>query len=103
MELVIGPSGQVSCLYDEVVDLTVLGPLLIRRASYVEPDSEGRWRADLTPVAGPKLGPFGRRSEALEAERQWLEAHWLARLDKRPLISGSFPKEQPWVSPSITV
>ena len=29
------------------------------------------------PVGGPVLGPFDRRSEALEAERAWLEAHWL--------------------------
>ena len=32
---------------------------------------------DLRPVDGPVLGPFDRRSEALEAEVAWLEAHWL--------------------------
>jgi hypothetical protein len=28
-------------------------------------------------VGGPVLGPFDRRSDALEAERDWLERHWL--------------------------
>ena len=41
----------------------------ITRASHVEPDAEGRWLADLTPVAGPVLGPFDLRSEALAAEQ----------------------------------
>ena len=38
---------------------------------------DGRWRPTCGPSAGPVLGPFGRRSEALEAEPAWLEAHWL--------------------------
>jgi hypothetical protein len=67
----------VRCLYGEVIDLTVLGPVFIHRASQVEPDAEGRWWADLAPVDGPSLGPFARRSEALAAERQWLETHRL--------------------------
>ena len=41
------------------------------------PTPDGRWTADMTPVGGPVLGPFDRRSEALEAEHAWLEAHWL--------------------------
>ena len=41
------------------------------------PTADGRWTADLRPVGGPVLGPFARRSEALEAERAWLEANWL--------------------------
>ena len=35
------------------------------------------WLADLSPVNGPVLGPFDRRSEALAAELAWLEANWL--------------------------
>jgi hypothetical protein len=77
MELVINPSGQVRCIYDESLDLASFGPLQITRASYVEPDEEGSWWADLTPVHGPKLGPYRLRSEALEAEHRWLELHWL--------------------------
>jgi hypothetical protein len=79
MQLVIKPDGRVRCLYDEVVDLASLGTLTIQRGSHVEPDAQGRWLADMTPVAGPTLGPFQRRSEALAAERAWLERNWLCR------------------------
>lgn len=77
MDLIISPAGNVRCLYGETLDLTVLGPLSISRASHVEPDVEGRWFADLSPVAGPKLGPFLIRSHALVAEAQWLSEHRL--------------------------
>jgi hypothetical protein len=77
MELVVDPSGQVRCLYDEAIDLTALGPLQITRASHVEPDDQGNWWADLSPVDGPKLGPFHLRSDALEAEVYWLLVNWL--------------------------
>ena len=40
------------------------------------PDDQGRWWADLAPVDGPTFGPFDRRTQALDAERAWLEAHW---------------------------
>jgi hypothetical protein len=45
----------------------------------VEPDTVGRWLADMAPVDGPVLGPFDRRSEALAAEREWLEQNWLSQ------------------------
>jgi hypothetical protein len=77
MTLVIDPRGVVRAVYDEAVDLAAIGRLSIRRASHVEPDLDGLWTADLRPVVGPVLGPYGRRSEALEAERAWLVAHWL--------------------------
>ena len=79
MNLVISASGVIRCLYDEVIDLNALGKATIMRASYVEPDDQGRWWADLHPVDGPVLGPFTLRSEALRAERDWLESHWLTR------------------------
>ena len=77
MQLVIEASGTVRCLYSEELDLQALGRLRISRGSHVEPDPVGRWYADLSPVAGPKLGPFASRSAALEAEYRWLEQHWL--------------------------
>ncbi len=77
MQLVIDPGGIVRCIYSEAIDLFCLGQPTIVRASHVEPDGDGRWWADLSPVNGPTLGPFTLRSEALEAERQWLEANWL--------------------------
>ena len=77
MLLVVDPQGGVRCLYAEAIDLTALGQPTIRRASRVEPDATGRWVADLSPVGGPLLGPFDKRSEALDAERVWLETNWL--------------------------
>lgn len=77
MQLVIGSTGSITCVYDEAIDLAELGRLEITRASHVEPDENGRWTADMSPVAGPVLGPFDQRSQALDAERQWLEARWL--------------------------
>jgi hypothetical protein len=81
MRLVIEPGGSVRCVYGELVDLTVLGALTIRRASHVEPDEQGQWWADLAPVGGPRLGPFPRRGLALGAETAWLERHWLGLPD----------------------
>ena len=78
MQLVVHPSGQVSCLYGEEVDLNALGVLHVTRASHVEPEPDGQWLADLSPVEGPILGPFRKRSHALNAEQRWLEEHWLA-------------------------
>ncbi len=66
MELVISPHGQVRCLYSETIELAALGALTIQRASHVEPDADGRWFADLSPSDGPLLGPFERRSDALQ-------------------------------------
>jgi hypothetical protein len=77
MTLVVDPAGNVRAVYDEALDLAALGPLRITRASRVEPDDTGRWAADLSPVGGPVLGTFARRSEALAAESAWLEAHRL--------------------------
>jgi hypothetical protein len=77
MQLRVDPDGSVFCIYAESIDLAALGALTIRRASYVEPDTEGLWWADLTPIGGPLLGPFPTRTPALEAEHAWLEAHWL--------------------------
>ena len=77
MQLVIQPDGNVRCVYGETLDLHALGNLNISRGSHVEPDSSGQWFADLSPVAGPRLGPFSKRSDALDAETEWLEHHWL--------------------------
>jgi hypothetical protein len=79
MDLVIDTTGRVAAVYDELLDLAALGRPVITRASRVEPDQQGRWSADLAPVGGPVLGPFPLRSEALAAERAWLERHWLTR------------------------
>ncbi len=51
MQLLIHPDGQITCLYDETIDLASLGSLAISRASHVEPDESGRWHADLSRSA----------------------------------------------------
>ena len=70
MELIISPSGQITTIYSEVLNLAVLGAQRIERASHVEPDGSGRWFAQI--IDGPVLGPFDRRSEAIAAEVAWL-------------------------------
>jgi hypothetical protein len=79
MHLVVDARGMVRGIYGEAIDLACFGDPSIRRASHVEPDGAGRWWADLRPVAGPRLGPFARRSEALAVELSWLEHHWLIK------------------------
>jgi len=66
----IDPGGGIRCLYDEALDLTSFGPLKVSRGSHVEPTSDGQWTADLSPVAGPVLGPYPYRTAALAAERE---------------------------------
>ena len=77
MQLIVGRTGRIRAIYSEVIDLDTLGRPAITRASQVEPDGAGRWHADLRPAGGPVLGPYPLRSQALEAEVAWLEAHWL--------------------------
>jgi len=77
IELVVGQRGDVRTIYADVLDLRTIGRTSISRASHVEPDDDGQWRADLTPVGGPVLGPYSQRSQALEAEVAWLRTNWL--------------------------
>lgn len=82
MEILIRPDGQIRWVYNELLDLSALGPLQIKRGSHVEPADGGLWLADLSPVDGPVLGPFEKRSEAIAAEVCWLGRHWLLRVDR---------------------
>jgi hypothetical protein len=77
MNILFLPDGTARCVYSEAIDLAALGTTSVSRASHVEPGAEGGWTADLSPVGGPTLGPFDRRSDALCAEAEWLDAHWL--------------------------
>ena len=79
MQLIVTSSGKLRCVYAETIDLNALGRVAIRRASHVEPNRQGSWIVDLSPVSGPTLGPFARRSEALQAEVHWLAANWLLK------------------------
>jgi len=75
MELVISPSGEITTIYNEVLNLAALGAQRIERASHVEPDTSGCWFAQI--IGGPTLGPFDRRSDAITAEVEWLVTHRL--------------------------
>lgn len=79
--LKIAPGGQITFIHsDALAPLMGAGQTEIRRASHVEPEptSAGvKWFADLKPVNGPKLGPFDLRSQALEAEVDWLNENVL--------------------------
>ena len=77
MQLLIETSGNTRCVYNEAIDLGQLGSIDIKRGSHVEPNEEGQWTADLSPVNGPVLGPFASRSDALQAEVAWLHQNWL--------------------------
>ena len=79
MEIIIDPAGVGRCIYTEALDLQAIGRLTITRGSHVEPDEQGEWHTDLAPVGGPRLGPFRRRSDALTAETEWFESHWLPK------------------------
>jgi len=82
VELYVITGGTCRSIYDETVDLKVLGIRTIRRASQVEPTPDGQWTADLRPVDGPVLGPFLTRSQAIQAEVAWLRA-WFDTLHSR--------------------
>jgi hypothetical protein len=98
MELVVSPSGQVRCRYAEAIDLATLGQLHIVRASHVEPDQDGRWWVDLAPLRGPRLGPFQRRSAALQAETDWIGTYLFdlppAAAASNPLLDDRLGPEQ---------
>ena len=71
--ITITPDGRVSFIWsDELAALREIGDCSIRRASHVEPTTDGRWTADMAPSGGPVLGPFDLRGDALKAEVQWL-------------------------------
>jgi hypothetical protein len=88
ISLLVRPDGHVQCVYGEEIDLAAIGAVRIARASHVEPDARGRWWADLAPVSGPVLGPFSRRSDALAAERAWLDGHLFHWLTAAPAVVG---------------
>jgi hypothetical protein len=58
---------------DELRPLLQIGKSKIQRASHVEPTDDNKWIADLAPSGGPILGPFQTRTEALQAEVQWID------------------------------
>jgi hypothetical protein len=83
MHLIVSPEGRVKCLYGEAIDLKALGTIRVSRASYVEPDVNANWWANMAASEGPLLGPFTTRTQALKAEEEWLLQNRL-RTDETP-------------------
>ena len=54
MDLIVAPSGVVTAIYAEAIDLRSLGTTTITRASHVEPDETGQWFAQI--IDGPTVG-----------------------------------------------
>lgn len=79
--LVFDTDGTVRCIHSDAAQeiMQAIGKVTIKRASHVEPDSDGRWPADMGPSGGPVLGPFATRTEALSREVEWLEANDLGK------------------------
>ena len=72
MKIKVQPDGTITHIYTEKLDLGGIGKPTTKRASCVEPDKDNKWIADLALSSGPVLGTFETRSEALEAEVEWL-------------------------------
>jgi hypothetical protein len=66
--------GKVTAIYsDDLADLAGKASRVeIRRASHVEPTSDGQWAATMND--GTVLGPYRLRSEALAEEVKYLES-----------------------------
>ena len=79
MGIVVEATGRLRFLWDDALaGMTGLGETMVHRASHVEPTGGARWSgwmADLSPVGGPTLGPFGTHGAAIKAERDWLQAN----------------------------
>jgi hypothetical protein len=79
-KIAIRPDGKIEFLYkDDLRNLLNIGRAEISRASTVEPTSDNRWLVDLSPIGGPKLGPFKDRQKALDEEVRWVEKNYLQR------------------------
>jgi len=74
MNILVAPDGTARCVYGEAVDLRALGHLELRRASFVEPDVQGRWHADLSPVSTGWRRPDRDQRSALTRPRAVLRA-----------------------------
>ena len=65
--------GNIETIYGEELTLSELGKLNITRASHVEPNAEGKWTVDMSPMDSEKFGNYDKRTDALNAEVEWLK------------------------------
>ena len=108
MKLLVKPDGTVRAIYDEAIDLGVLGRPTITRASHVEPDEQGRWTG--RPDAGGRPACSGRSTAAA---RPWRPSAtgWNATgssIPTEPHVPSSTPSPRPasgrtFLSPPRTI
>ena len=76
-KIVIEKSGEMRFIYsDKLIPLIKQGNPEIKRATHVEWEKRefgDGWYVDMSPVDGPKFGPFETREEALQEEHDCLE------------------------------
>lgn len=77
MKIILGVDGVVRYVYNDVIHkhMSTLGEATIKRATHVEPDENGMWYADLSPVGGEKITGFKTHKEAIDFELKWLSKH----------------------------
>jgi len=68
----IDQSGDVKFVHDDEIFQAIGVGGVIERASHVEPEGD-QWTVDLTPVNGPVVRGFSKRSVALAWEKKWIE------------------------------
>lgn len=76
MKIKINPDGTINLLYTEDICVEELGKVdSIKRLFHVEPTQDNKWTATVNRDTSEcvMLGPFDKRSEALEAEVTWIE------------------------------
>lgn len=74
----IAKDGTLRFIYDETLSLLLTtGAATVQRASFLTEQENGEWMGNLAPVQGPTIGPFPTRALAIQAEREWIEKHWL--------------------------
>jgi hypothetical protein len=74
--IIVVEGGIVKYLYNENFE-PIEGKTTITRASHVEPEENGKWSVDLSPINGEVVKGFDKRSDALKYEEgrvnQWLQ------------------------------
>ena len=61
-EMIIDACRGIRMIYSELIEPHALGNPTIVRGACVEPDQNGFWWADMSPVSGPRQGPYLMRS-----------------------------------------
>lgn len=81
MRIKINTDGTINLLYTEDICVEELGKVdSIKRLFHVEPNQDNQWTATVNMDTSKcvTLGPFNKRSKALDAEVAWIEENILS-------------------------